>query len=359
VVSTNASGQIVSPIEQFTLGNGQSVSLNDLLIKQIAISGGNGADTLNGSRNDDTLFGLNGNDTLSGGTGNDVLSGANGADLLYGGGGNDTIYAGNDSDYVSAGAGSDWIWGDNGNDITQGGSGNDVLDGGNGNDLVDAGSGNDSIYGGNGREWIAGGRGNDLIDAGADRNLFAFNRGDGADLVQNSLNGNDTISLGTGIKYADLTLTKSGNNLVLGMGQGDAITLKDWYLDQSHHGVGRLQVVTVGGDYNAASSDKTANRKVEIFDFSKIIARFDAARAAAPATNQWAVMGGLLDAHLQGTDTAAIGGDLSYQYAVAGGLGGIGLGKAQDVLVSSSLNSTTPQALHTRAELEQGTVRLG
>jgi Ca2+-binding RTX toxin-like protein len=360
-VNVDTNGQIVSPIEHFVLANGEQLVLDDLLIKQITMPGSNKGDTLTGSRNDDTLMSGNGGDTLSGGTGNDVLGGDNGADLLYGGGGNDTLDAGNDNDYADAGAGHDRIWTGNGNDVVQAGSGNDTIDAGNGNDLIDAGDGDDIIAASNGHDWIAGGKGNDIIDAGSERNLFAFNRGDGADTIRNSLYGNDTISLGKGIRYADLALAKSGNDLVLGMGDGESITLQDWYLDASRQGIGQLQVVASaeGGDFDAASSDKTKNRQVALYDFAALVSQFDAARTATPAISQWAVMNGLLEAHLSGSDTAAIGADLSYQYAMGGGLSGVGLAAAQDILSSANLNKPVPQALHSQSQLEQGLIKLG
>ena len=44
------------------------------------------------------------------------------------------------------------------------------------------------------------------------------------------------------------------------------------------------------------------------------------------------MMSELLDAHLGGSDGAALGGDLAYQYGKAGTLAGIGLPAAQSVL---------------------------
>ena len=49
-----------------------------------------------------------------------------------------------------------------------------------------------------------------------------------------------------------------------------------------------------------------------------------------------------------------MGGDLSYQYATAGSLAGIGLGAAQASLAAG----TDWQNLKSRSELEQGNVKL-
>jgi hypothetical protein len=98
-----------------------------------------------------------------------------------------------------------------------------------------------------------------------------------------------------------------------------------------------LQVVTLGGDYDATSMDKTRNREIEVFDFTKLVQKFDAARTAnAGNATGWAAMNSLLDAHLGGSDTRALGGDLAYQFASTGGLGSIGLSAAQSILAAGT-----------------------
>ena len=387
----DAQGRLSSPVESFVFADGANYGWSDLLIQSTSLIGSNKADLLLGGRNDDYIFGGNDKDVLYGGSGNDTLVGDNQEDLLFGGGGNDLLYggnsddelygeagndlldgsngndrlvdllgdnrffAGNGDDYVLAGSGLDNIDTDNGRDIVQSGAGADKIVTGNDNDLVDAGAGNDNISSGNGADWIAAGKGNDVIDAGLDRNIFAFNRGDGADTVTNSWSNNDTLSLGAGIQYADLKLVKSGKDLIVDLGQGDSVSLKDWYLDAKNHGVNRLQVITVGGDYNAASSDITRNKQVELFDFAKLAQKFDAAVAAnATQANGWNAMNSLLDAHLLGSNTQALGGDLSFQYGTAGSLSGIGMLAAQSSLAAG----TGQQTLKTRSQLEAETQRL-
>ncbi|MBI3726912.1 MAG: putative Ig domain-containing protein [Burkholderiales bacterium] len=322
------------------------------------LDGGDGIDILYGRAGDDKLTGGNGNDMLDGGDGNDILDGGDYDDTLYGGNGDDTISAGYGNDYVNGGSGMDTITLANGNDIAQGGAGNDNITGDYGNKLVDGGDGDDVITMNVGNHWYAGGKGNDTIDPGQGLNVFAFNRGDGADIYKNNKVNGNTISLGKGIKYADLSLSKSGMDLVLNLGQGDSITLKDWYTNQGLRGVDRLQFITEGGDYDAASTDKTKNSKVEVFDFSKLVQKFDTSLAATPGLNQWAVMTSMLDAHLYGSNTAAIGGDLSYQYGLNGNLTGIGLSIVQTSLAANDFNKNTGQTLHTRPQLETGALLL-
>ncbi|MFZ6681424.1 putative Ig domain-containing protein [Undibacterium sp. Tian12W] len=322
------------------------------------LDGGDGIDILYGRAGDDKLTGSNGNDMLDGGDGNDTLDGGDQDDTLYGGNGDDTISAGYGNDYVNGGNGIDTITLANGNDVAQGGAGNDVITGDYGNKLVDGGDGDDVITMNVGNHWYAGGKGNDTIDPGQGLNVFAFNRGDGADIYKNNKVNGNTISLGKGIKYADLSLSKAGMDLVLNLGQGDSITLKDWYTNQGLRGVDRLQFITEGGDYDAASTDKTKNSKVEVFDFSKLVQKFDASLAATPSLNQWAVMSSMLDAHLYGSNTVAIGGDLSYQYGLNGNLTGIGLSVVQTSLAANDFNNNKGQTLHTRPQLETGALLL-
>ena len=281
------------------------------------LDGDNGSDILLGGAGNDLLYAGNDADILDGGAGNDLLDGGNGEDELWAGAGNDTLYGGNDSDLLAAGAGDDSLTGDNGADVIVAGSGNDLISTGNDNDFIDAGAGNDSIDAGNGNDFIAGGKGNDTITAGHGEDLLAFNRGDGQDTVITQEGQQDTLSLGGGIRYADLKLKKSGSDLLVDVGQGDQIMLKDWYSVQpgNRKNVARLQVVTEGGDFNGASADRLLNKKVVDFDFQKLTAAFDQARAANPALTEWGAQSSLSAAYLQGSSTQAIGGDLAYRYA--------------------------------------------
>ncbi|MCR4304001.1 MAG: hypothetical protein NUV63_07230, partial [Gallionella sp.] len=72
----------------------------------------------------------------------------------------------------------------------------------------------------------------------------------------------------------------------------------------------------------------------------------------------WNLTDSLLSAHLAGSDTAALGGDLAYQYNLNGALAGIGLASAQTVMNDAGFG-VSPQQLHPLAELQTGTARLG
>jgi VCBS repeat-containing protein len=78
--------------------------------------GGNGNDTLTGTKGADLLFGQNGNDTLTGGDGNDLLCGGNGNDTLSGGAGDDSLGGAIGNDRLTGGPGADYFSGGAGTD---------------------------------------------------------------------------------------------------------------------------------------------------------------------------------------------------------------------------------------------------
>ena len=104
-------------------------------------------------------------------------------------------------------------------------------------------------------------------------------------------------------------------------------------------------------------TDPLLDHRIETFDFNALVSKFDAARASALKTDKWKMMNGLLDAHLAGSDTEAIGGDLAYQYGRNGNLTGIGLAQAQQVLAAPQFGSSA-QTLRPLQDLQQGQIRL-
>jgi hypothetical protein len=88
------------------------------------------------------------------------------------------------------------------------------------------------------------------------------------------------------------------------------------------------------------------------------VTAFDAARTATPALTSWALTNALLDHHLSGSDTAALGGDLAYQYGKTGSLADVGIGAAQEIIGDANFGAQA-QTLKPLSELQAGTVRLG
>ena len=256
-------------------------------------------------------------------------------------------------------AGNDTVNGDRGNDLIEGDEGNDTLSDGFGNNLFYGGGGGDQLSGGSRNEIYAGGKGNDSVSTGQGADIIVFNRGDGHDIAKASTGADNTLSLGGGIRYADLALTTSGKNLVLDMGGEDKLTLENWSAGLGKRSILNLQMITEAmSDFTAGGSDTLLDNKCENFDFQKIVQQFDEARAAAPHINRWEMMNALLDAHLGGSDTEALGGDLAYRYGLNGTLAGISAGAAQGIIGDSKFGNS-PQALQPVAELTEGLVRLG
>ena len=301
-----------------------------------------------------------GNITLDGGDGNDVLWTSAGDDALLGGSGNDDLYGGAGRDVVMGGSGNDTLDGSRGNDLIEGDDGNDLLTDRYGNNLLYAMNGNDSLAGGSGNELFMGGKGNDTIDTGVGSDVIAFNRGDDQDTVVASPGQDNTVSLGGGIRYSDMLLSKQGNSLVLETGANESITFKDWYSGTGNRSVFDLQVIAEAmSDFAPGGADPLRDNKVEHFDFRKIVQKFDQTRAASQGNAvRWAMMNALLDAHLAGSDGEALGGDLAYRYGLNASLSGIGANAAQDVLASPQFGMAA-QALRPLSGLQDGILKLG
>ena len=68
-------------------------------------------------------------------------------------------------------------------------------------------------------------------------------------------------------------------------------------------------------------------------------------------------MGALLEFQTGGSDTAALGGDLAYQYGLNGSLTGVGYGAAQNALNDANFGAA-PQTLNTTTAVYSGVARL-
>ncbi|CAG0976753.1 partial Leukotoxin, partial [Rhodocyclaceae bacterium] len=376
------------------------------------LNAGDGNDLLDGGAGNDSLTAGNGDDVLIGGAGTDTLNGGAGVDTMTGGADNDTYYVDNVGDVVAelAGEGADRVistishtLGDNvenltlsgteaidgiGNELNNaiagnaaanllnGGAGNDSLNGAGGMDFLEGMDGNDTLAdtagsgdfsggagaarltGGAGADVFSGGSGNDTIVGGGGNDVVAFNKGDGYDTVSFVAGAAATVSLGGGIEYADLRLKKSGNDLVLDAGNGEGMVFKNWYAATPVRSVANLQLMAEAmAGFDAAGADPLLNAKVQDFDFQGLADAFDAARTATPGLTNWALTSALTQFHLSSSDSAALGGDLAYQYGRNGTVAGLGLTAAQEVLGDAAFGSQA-QALRPLAGLQEGAVRL-
>ncbi len=129
-----------------------------------------------------------------------LFSPTSGDDLLYGTANSETIDALAGNDTVLAAGGNDLVLGSDGNDSLQGGDGADSLDGGSGSDTLIGGEGNDSFRFGNGRN---------------------------ADLAISSSNqpGLDRVLIDAGLTEAQITLLRSGSDVLLFAPDGSSLRL--------------------------------------------------------------------------------------------------------------------------------------
>lgn len=266
------------------------------------------------------------NDYLRGLSGDDIIETLDGHDILYGDEGNDRLRT---------------VYGTSGRKVFFGGSGEDTITDGTQNGL------------------LIGGEGNDLLTTGLGRDVISFNLGDGQDIVNASTGLDNTLSLGGDISYASLSFSKSGNNLILNVSGADSITFKDWYASTNNRSVTNLQVIAEAiEDFDASGSNTLLDNKIERFNFAGLVSQFDAARAADSNLTTWQLSNALLDFHLGGSDTAAFGGDLAYQYGLNGNLTGIGLLAAQNVISSTQFGQSA-QTLNATNSWQAETVKLG
>ena len=85
-----------------------------------------------------------------------------------------------------------------------------------GNDLILGLSGNDTLEGGSGGDTLTGGKGNDRLIGGSGADVFVFNRGDGADVITDFVNGLDVLQIANGAEsFADVTVRDSGQNVII------------------------------------------------------------------------------------------------------------------------------------------------
>ncbi|MFN4341574.1 MAG: calcium-binding protein [Azonexus sp.] len=385
LVQSSVTYTLSTNVENLTLTGttaikGTGNSLDNILIGNSAantLTGGDGNDTINGGSGNDTMVGGLGDDTYVVNVSTDVVTEAAGA-------GNDSIQSavtltlttnvenlvltgtsaingtGNTlSNLLRGNTAANTLNGSTGNDILEGAEGNDTLTDTSGTALFNGGAGTDTMTGGASAEIFLGGLGNDTYTTAGGNDIILFNKGDGQDTFATGGTGSDTLSLGgAGLSYADLTFTKSTNDLVLKLGTTDQITFKNWYAATPSKPVTKLQVMAEAiAGFVQGGSDPLKNQKVENFNFTSLVGAFDTARTANPSLSSWALTNALANFQLAGSDTAAMGGDLAYQYGKNGTLAGIGVTPALSTLSDTNLG-TNPQALNSLASLQTGTVRL-
>ena len=227
-----------------------------------------------------------------------------------------------------------------------------------GNQLQSGGAGDDYLYSSMGSTLLIGGGGNDTIATSGATTLIAFNAGDGNDHVATYSGDNNALSLGGHFSLSDLTFQKNGWDLVLNTDSHDSISFTDWYASTDAQKLVNLQIVTEAtADYAPNSTDILRNQKIETFDFKTLVNAFDQACSVNPATDSWSLTNALLDAHLSGSNTAALGGDLAYEYGARGSLAGFNIAAAVTT-ISDGQFAQAPQTVQPWATVNTGVAQL-
>ncbi len=377
-VTGNASGN------SLTLGAGDSLTASG---NAIHLGDGLALDSLTGNSN--TLY-AGTNDTVTA-SGNDNTLNLAGSDTVTVNGGDNTLAVNSSTDVLTVndstasntllatvsyvlpqnvalltltGSGSitgtgnnlsDLLLANTGNDTLLGGTGVGVLEAGGGADVLEAQQAQAALIGSTGpltmmtgayNDFFAAGAGGTTVTTGASANIVSFNQGEGAMTLDATVGATDTLSLGDGINYGDLSFSQSGNDLVLTGAGSDAITFKDWYASPANQDVVTLQVLEqAASTYNPSSTNPLYNEKIETFNFANLVAQFDAARVANPTLTSWSLSNGLVAAYDGGSNTAALGGDLAYYFGTQGNLTGMNLA-ASDATLTDPTFGTAAQTIH-------------
>jgi hypothetical protein len=110
----------------------------------------------------------------------------------------------------------------------------------------------------------------------------------------------------------------------------------------SAHGANDADAGNHAGHVDGAVS--AASTRVQVYDFARLLAAFDAARAADATVRRWSATGMLDTARRDLAAGTAWGGDLATHHAMVGTLGGMGLSAAQQVVADADFGRA-PQGL--------------
>lgn len=129
--------------------------------------------------------------------------------------------------------GGDTLQGYASNDTISGLAGDDKITGNAGNDILHGDAGNDTLYGNAGDDVLNGGEGNDQLEAAAGDDTYVFDAGWGQDRIYNDdgrAGRRDVIRFTAGVLAEDITMSRSGNVLLLTHATGDRIEVANFFM---------------------------------------------------------------------------------------------------------------------------------
>lgn len=113
----------------------------------------------------------------------------------------------------------------------EGSNSNDTMFGSSESDSIVAGDGDDNVSTGAGSDEVRGGRGSDTLNGGAGSDTYYYAESDGNDLITDASDGySRDFLVFDDLDFTDLTFTRTGNDLVITVGQTtETITVHDQY----------------------------------------------------------------------------------------------------------------------------------
>jgi Ca2+-binding RTX toxin-like protein len=119
--------------------------------------------------------------------------------------------------------------------LREGTDAGETINGSQGNDEIRGYGGNDVINSGKGNDFIIGGEGNDTLNGGAGDDIYAWNLGDGNDVIFDDA-GVNALQFGEGINAADIKFTRGGSgnyDAIFIIPGGEKITVRNWFAGSS------------------------------------------------------------------------------------------------------------------------------
>ncbi len=251
----SSSGALVAnrAIHELTFSDGTTWDLNR--IREEAVRGNDGNETLYGFSGDDVLRGGAGNDDLRGLAGNDIyeFNLGDGQDTIIDNGGTDVIRFGEgieESRIIVRRSGANLILSlDSGERITV----NSMFNSSTGvtsttnaieqiefadgtvweveqlqQRALEGTDGSDTLYGFPTDDVFRGGTGNDQLYGVGGNDIYEFNLGDGQDIITDN-GGDDAIYFGEGVDGNQITVRRDGTNLILSLDSGERITVNSMF----------------------------------------------------------------------------------------------------------------------------------